>query len=174
MKTEYTERNIHNNRHSQQENTLHFLKHTNHTAIYTVNPYYKVNPEPQLQGKNPSFFFVSWWYVPSSSAFCPNAIQDILQLWLVKFLNYLNRFVGLARFVTWKWDMLTWIRLIWFSTCAASFEEWKIEKKIVILRSTSALVSYRYRFNSWHLNFFPLTLIVLMWRIGWAHNNARK
>ena len=62
-----TQTNIHNNRHSQQENTLqnkstlHFQKqkqkkkHTNHTAIYTVNPYYKVNPEPQLQGKNPNY-----------------------------------------------------------------------------------------------------------------------
>ena len=34
-----------------------FQKHTNHTAIYsyTVNPYYKVNPESQLQGKNPDY-----------------------------------------------------------------------------------------------------------------------
>ena len=55
MKTEYTERNIHNNRHSQQENTLHFQKHTNHTTLYGVNPYYKANPVPQLQGKNPNY-----------------------------------------------------------------------------------------------------------------------
>ena len=32
-----------------------FQKHTNHTGIYAVNPYYKVNPEPQLQGKNPNY-----------------------------------------------------------------------------------------------------------------------
>jgi len=31
--------------------------------------------------------FVSWWYIPSSSAYCPNAIQDILQLWLGVFLT---------------------------------------------------------------------------------------
>ena len=36
--------------------------------------------------------------------------------------------------------------------------EWKIKKKRVILRSTSALASYWYRFNSEHLDFFPLTL----------------
>jgi len=36
--------------------------------------------------------------------------------------------------------------------------EWKIKKKLVILRSTSALAIYRYRFNSEHLDFFPLTL----------------
>ena len=45
---------ITNKRTHYNKSTLHFQKHRNHTAIYKVNPYYKVNPEPQLQGKKPN------------------------------------------------------------------------------------------------------------------------
>jgi len=38
----------------------------------------------------------------------------------------------------------------------------------MVPHSVTALYPF-YKFWS-----FPLTLIVLMWRIGWAHNNARK
>jgi len=45
---------IANERTHYKKSTLHFQKHINHTALCTVNSYYKVNPEPQLQGKNPN------------------------------------------------------------------------------------------------------------------------
>ena len=43
---------------------------------------------------------VSWWYDPTSSAYCPSAIRDILLLQLGVFLHYLNRLVG--------WDRYCW------------------------------------------------------------------
>ena len=51
---------------------------------------------------------------------------------------------------------------------------WNLRSSMLAEMSNKYGVSWFQKIQHNVQNILPLTLIVLMWRIGWAHNNARK
>jgi len=76
-------------------------------------------------------------------------------------------------------NFLMWFELSFFTFYYLHWVHFNFLTLLLYFNRGGKMVSHQSQHNLYYLSevlatFFGLTLIVLMWRIGWAHNNARK